>query len=400
MTPDLERQLAAYRRSLDDAAPPVSADEAATLIASSKRRDVRVLAPRQGVVVAAATALVVLALVGSILLWRPFGETQPVVTVPPSLTITTIDEATLQGAGICGAAAGSPAQLQPGAEIPAWRAELVDGGTFNLADHCGQQIVVLFFADWCDICGNQTFAPFQKAYDVLQPDTVFVAVDTLGPDAEAARQTIAAGGYSFPVVIDADNAIADAWGVEAIPLWVVIDIEGQVESVLNGLDEGLPVVYHLAGIDTDTGGIEGVESEFGTLSTQHTGGAVAYDQTPPVGGAHADQWQNCGFYTEPIRSENAMHSLEHGAVWITHGPDLSTEELDALRVLALSSSHVLVSPYTDLPERVVASAWSRQLVLDSALDPRLTQFVEFFAAGPQSPEIGATCSGGIGTPER
>src|SRR5919106_1309524 len=67
--------------------------------------------------------------------------------------------------------------------------------------------------------------------------------------------------------------------------------------------------------------IEGVES-FGKQSNDHVSGTVPYDQTPPVGGDHAAKWQNCGFYSEPVANENAVHSLEHGAVWIAYKPGL------------------------------------------------------------------------------
>jgi hypothetical protein len=57
----------------------------------------------------------------------------------------------------------------------------------------------------------------------------------------------------------------------------------------------------------------------------HVGGNIDYDQDlgiPPAGGPHNPSWQNCGFYDELVRDENAVHSLEHGAVWITYQPDL------------------------------------------------------------------------------
>jgi hypothetical protein len=60
---------------------------------------------------------------------------------------------------------------------------------------------------------------------------------------------------------------------------------------------------------------------------------------------------------------------------------------------------VLVSPYPDLPAPVVASAWGKQLQLDSANDPRLEQFVSAFREGPQTPEPGAPCTGGTGNPD-
>jgi uncharacterized protein DUF3105 len=82
----------------------------------------------------------------------------------------------------------------------------------------------------------------------------------------------------------------------------------------------------------------------------HIIGNWDYDKslgTPPAGGPHNDVWQNCGFYDEPVRDENAVHSLEHGAVWITYLPDLPQDEIEVLRDLAESNGFVLVSPYPD-----------------------------------------------------
>ena len=133
-------------------------------------------------------------------------------------------------------------------------------------------------------------------------------------------------------------------------------------------------------------------------AAQHTEGDVDYAQTPPVGGEHNPVWQNCGFYDEPVTDENAVHSLEHGAVWITYSPDLPQDQVDKLRDLAHSQTHILVSPYPDLPSPVVATAWGKQLRLQSADDPSLGRFVRAFRQGPQTPEPGAVCTNGIGQP--
>jgi putative peptide zinc metalloprotease protein len=138
---------------------------------------------------------------------------------------------------------------------------------------------------------------------------------------------------------------------------------------------------------------------FAPSGRAHVQARVSYPQSPPVGGNHAPIWQNCGFYRAPIADENAVHSLEHGAVWIAFRSDLPDDQANALRHIADRSSHVLVSPYPGLPAPLVASAWGRQLRLDSPDDPRLLQFVRAFRLGSQAPERGGPCAGGTGEPE-
>ena len=143
------------------------------------------------------------------------------------------------------------------------------------------------------------------------------------------------------------------------------------------------------------GNLEAVK-EYDYEGGAHVQGEVDYTESPPVGGEHAPVWLNCGVYDEPAPSENAVHSLEHGAVWVTYDPSLSEDAVETLEE-TLPDTYTLLSPYEgEMPSKIVASAWGVQLELDSADDPRLKGFIEEYRQGPQTPEPGAACTGGVG----
>ncbi|MBI3688239.1 MAG: DUF3105 domain-containing protein [Actinobacteria bacterium] len=135
------------------------------------------------------------------------------------------------------------------------------------------------------------------------------------------------------------------------------------------------------------------------LSRDHVGGKVTYAQTPPAGGAHAEIWQNCGIYSTPVSNETAVHSLEHGAIWITYRPDLPSAEVKALQAAVRGQPYGLLSPYPGLPSPVVATVWELQLKLRSATDPALASFIAKYADGRHAPEPGGECTGGTGKPQ-
>lgn len=131
---------------------------------------------------------------------------------------------------------------------------------------------------------------------------------------------------------------------------------------------------------------------------QHVEGDIHDDDDIPAGGAHSAVWQNCGFYDAPIRSENAVHSLEHGAVWITYDPNLDASEIEQLRALPKPGEKVLISPVPDQPAPIIATAWANQLELTTTDDTRLEQFINEFERSPDAPEPGGSCVGGVGSP--
>lgn len=149
---------------------------------------------------------------------------------------------------------------------------------------------------------------------------------------------------------------------------------------------------------TATAGYDRVAT-FSGLSRTHTNSPVHYPQTPPVGGDHNPVWQNCGYYSQPLHNENAVHSMEHGTVWITYEPNLPKDQVDLLANLGRGQPFMLVSPYPGLPAPVVASAWGVQEWFHTANDPKLNEFVSTYRQGPQTPEPGALCTNGTGTPE-
>jgi len=142
-----------------------------------------------------------------------------------------------------------------------------------------------------------------------------------------------------------------------------------------------------------------------TQSQAHQEGSITYADEVPAGGEHNPQWQNCGIYTAPVSAETVMHSLEHGAAWIVYNPNLlSADDVSTLQQIirqqlqAEREPMVILSPKPGLSVPIVASAWQVQLKLESPDDPRLLLFLQKYQVGSYTPEPGAPCTGGIGTP--
>lgn len=133
-------------------------------------------------------------------------------------------------------------------------------------------------------------------------------------------------------------------------------------------------------------------------SRDHVDEEIIAGDLPPVGGSHSAVWQNCGIYDEPVSIENAMHSLEHGAMWLAYQPDMPQRDVESLRDQVRGEEFVIMSPYPGLKSPVVLTAWEVQMELDSVEDDRLEEFVDRYQQGPTTPERGASCQDGVGTP--
>jgi hypothetical protein len=140
--------------------------------------------------------------------------------------------------------------------------------------------------------------------------------------------------------------------------------------------------------------IGGVQTFDYAPGQEHVTTPVTYEQSPPVGGPHDGEWADCTgtVYDVQIRQENAVHSLEHGAVWITYDPAVvSGGALDTLTAFADESGR-MVSPNPGQDSPISLQSWNHQLKVDSADDPRIEQFADFLTYNQEFyPEPGASC---------
>lgn len=150
-------------------------------------------------------------------------------------------------------------------------------------------------------------------------------------------------------------------------------------------------------IDPDQANIKG-EKVYRGLSRGHTEDPVDYSggPTPPVGGPHHPTWQNANgdVYTRPVRNEHAVHTLEHGAVWVTYSRSATQQDIRKLRAEVEGVPYRFMSPVPGQDSPVVLTAWGHQLSLPSAQDPRIDAFFAAYVQGPQAPEEGAPVTGG------
>lgn len=140
------------------------------------------------------------------------------------------------------------------------------------------------------------------------------------------------------------------------------------------------------------------EKVYPGLGRGHTEDRVDYSRgpMPPVGGEHHPTWQNADgdVYNRPLRNEHAVHTLEHGAVWVTYSREATAKDVKSLRAAVEGVPYRFMSPVPDQDSPVKLTAWGHQLSLASAGDRRIDAFFDAYVQGPQAPEEGAPVTGG------
>jgi hypothetical protein len=127
----------------------------------------------------------------------------------------------------------------------------------------------------------------------------------------------------------------------------------------------------------------------------HVWGPQTYKLQPPVAGNHNQNWQRCmgDVYPAAIANEHALHSLEHGAVWITYNPSLPADQVEKLAKRVRGNDYMLMSPYPNQDKPISLQAWGFQLKVDNADDSRIDDFIKALRQNA-SLEAGTPCSSG------
>jgi hypothetical protein len=202
----------------------------------------------------------------------------------------------------------------------------------------------------------------------------------------------AAGGRGRSVPIQVKKSFP--WGTVAVSVLLLALLGGIVGYAV--ANQGSGVRDLLKEDDKSFSGLR-VEEE---PARDHVNAPVGYEDypsRPPLGGEHSSIAQSCQVYTEPIPPETAVHSLEHGAAWVTYRPDLDAEDVERLRDLVDGDPYRMMSPLPGQDSPVVLTAWGRQLEVDDASSRDVRRFLDVYTNGRQTPEKGAACVGSTAT---
>ena len=103
----------------------------------------------------------------------------------------------------------------------------------SLSQYRGKIVLVNFWATWCKSCTTEMPA-MQASFDKLRgKGFVVLAINELEDDAKV-REHIKQYGYTYQVLMDRDNKVANQFGVFGLPVSVFIDQEGRVQEYIKG----------------------------------------------------------------------------------------------------------------------------------------------------------------------
>jgi len=174
-------------------------------------------------------------------------------------------------------------------------------------------------------------------------------------------------------------------------------VVGTVVLVRSQSDDGGSTAADSTGKGHFVTGSDGVKTWKGTLGRTHVTKTVKYPTEPPVGGDHNQVWMNCNgdVFTKELDNMNAVHSLEHGSVWVTYTSKASKADVAALAAKVKKTPYTLMSPDDQQKDPIMLTAWGHQRTVTGADDPNVGKFFEKFVQGEQTPEPGAACTGGL-----
>jgi cytochrome c biogenesis protein CcmG/thiol:disulfide interchange protein DsbE len=110
--------------------------------------------------------------------------------------------------------------------------ELLDGGDTTLGAFVGRPVVVNFLASWCVACQAE-LPRFQALSERLDGEVAFVGLALQDTPADAGA-LVARTGVRYPIGLDPDGTLFQAFGGQAMPTTVFLDAAGRVVARYSG----------------------------------------------------------------------------------------------------------------------------------------------------------------------
>jgi thiol-disulfide isomerase/thioredoxin len=118
---------------------------------------------------------------------------------------------------------------EPGKPAPDFEFEDPEGQASSLSDLQGKPVLLNFWATWCGPCVHEM--PFlQEIYNEwTDKGLVLLAID-IGEGPTVVKQFLQERGFSFPVILDTERAVATKYNIRGVPTTFLINEDGVIEA--------------------------------------------------------------------------------------------------------------------------------------------------------------------------
>lgn len=132
---------------------------------------------------------------------------------------------------------GRSPQPEAGRAAPDFILERLGAGTLRLSDLQGSPVVINFWASWCPPCRRE-MPELVAAYDRHRDQGLVIVGINLQEPNDLVQGFADDFGITFPLVIDRDGEVADAWRlggpIQGLPTSYFIDADGVVQDLFYG----------------------------------------------------------------------------------------------------------------------------------------------------------------------
>lgn len=129
-----------------------------------------------------------------------------------------------------------------GQSAPDFALKSSTGENLRLSEYRGDVVMINFWATWCGPC-RQEMPLLDELYSRYQRVGFNLLGVNIDDDSRRAMQMIEELGVNFPVLFDARKEVSKLYEVEAMPVTVLVDREGNVRYVHHGYKPGYEDKY-------------------------------------------------------------------------------------------------------------------------------------------------------------
>jgi peroxiredoxin len=138
--------------------------------------------------------------------------------------------------------ASTQAPVRVGAPAPDFALKSAAGPNLRLSEHRGQVVMINFWATWCGPC-RQEMPKLEEIFSRYERAGFTLLGVNIDEDSARALRLAADLGVTFPLLLDHEQSVSRLYDVQAMPMTVLVDREGQVRSVHYGYRPGMEQRY-------------------------------------------------------------------------------------------------------------------------------------------------------------